>query len=132
MQYLAKRGMSRAVAMFCGLLAALALSLSMGAAPAHAASCADVDAVAGYINSYQYTYHGYAVGCTPGVDYDWRLTVETKQGNFVRTHTGTRWNAPSGWQTSDYTYSGSGAYCVTFRVRNRATGNIMGSGVDCT
>jgi hypothetical protein len=114
------------------LLTALALLLLLAAPPARAASCDVVDASAGWISSWQYTYHGYAVGCTRGVDYSWRLTVETKQGYFVRTHTGTRYNAPSGWSTADYIYSGTGSYCVTFRVRNAATGNIMGSGVDCT
>jgi hypothetical protein len=126
-------GMLRqAVPLLCALFVALTVGLLVAAPQARAASCDVVDAAAGYISSERYTYHGYAAGCTQGVTYDWSLTVETKHGDFVRRHTGTRYSAPSGWSTSDYTYSGTGAYCVTFRVRNAATGHIMGSGVDCT
>jgi hypothetical protein len=41
----------------------LLASLSLLTASAHAASCDDIDASAYYINSYQYSYKGYAVGC---------------------------------------------------------------------
>lgn len=131
MQYLVRLSPARVVTtlIVTGLLFAV---LSIASPAAHAATCDVVDASAGWVSADRYTYHGYAVGCTRGVNYDWRLTVETKQGAFVRTHTGTRYNAPSGWSTSDYYYFGTGAYCVTFRVRQRSNGNIMGSGTDCT
>jgi hypothetical protein len=116
-----------------GVAIAIALGSFTIAADAKAASCDVVDAGASFINSLQYTYHGYAVGCRPyGTDYDWTLTV-TSEGNYVASNSGTRYNPGSSWSTSTYTRSGyPAAYCVTFRVWNHATGGFVGSGSDCT
>lgn len=133
MQFSVRRNVSRVVVIACIAVAALVGSLSFMTATAQAASCDVIDASAYYINSYQYSYKGYAVGCGPyGTDYEWRVIVRTKQGNFVREHTGVRYNPGSSWQTSTWTYGGSGAYCVEFRVRNHATDGFLGSGTDCT
>jgi hypothetical protein len=67
-----------------------------------------------------------------GTDYEWKLVVRTKNGHFVREHGDVRYNPGSSWQTPTYTYGGSGAYCVEFRVRNHATNGWIGSGSDCT
>ena len=118
------------------LVAVLGAAAAFATSPAvaSAASCDVVDARANFTSPFQYAVSGHAVGCRPaGTDYGWRLTV-TSEGNLVWTTTGQRYNPGSSWSTSTYYRPGSdtAVYCATFRVRNLAPGNIVGSGTDCT